>query len=633
MIKACLLLVLVLMSLPTWASHQASPVLIDDGLQLNLKGHLSIYRDATGQASVEDVAKPEQDLFSPIKNSLSEGFTSDAIWVSFTLAKKDSGSSVTRWLELTQPLLFNSKLYQKTATGDYIEVRGLLNQRIKQQTSEYKKSIFEIEVLDDHPQSYYLRIHSPSSISSELILWEPGEFVASNTAHRFLWGGVYGAYLLTVIFYFAFGFWTRQRIHLLYAVYVAILFLASFFSGAWPQQFFPNLSTDLFFRMLGTWICLSPLFAIVFFFSYLNLQGNWRLYSHAVIGLVVMGACIALSLVLTDRYRVAAPLMQVCAITVITLAALATIVQSINNDRKATLLLLAFSFFYFGVVIRVLKNFGLVQSNFLTENGYQVGTFIHIMIMSGTVFSMYTAMRTAKRQAEIRLQAEISLRKDQNEFISMISHEFRTPLSIIAASTENLLRGSDVAHETRNRIEKIGRANIRMSAMMEDYLTHERMLDDVASMKLEPQELNQTVEDVLLNFEDLDHSPKFTPCPTPLFIKGDKVMVKIIVQNLLGNALRYTPESSPVVSCRIDGAWAAISVFNEGSGIADKDLPHIFKKYYRGSNAAGTSGTGLGLYLVQSILDRHHGEVSARNVTTGGCEFIVRFPLQTAPSQ
>jgi signal transduction histidine kinase len=68
-------------------------------------------------------------------------------------------------------------------------------------------------------------------------------------------------------------------------------------------------------------------------------------------------------------------------------------------------------------------------------------------------------------------------------------------------------------------------------------------------------------------------------------------------------------------------------VFNEGDGIPTNDLPYVFKKFFRGSNSSGTTGSGLGLYLVESIVKKHHGQVFARNIESGGCEFIIKIPL------
>lgn len=600
---------------------------VDDTTQIDLSGHLSVYRDTTGHASIEKIAESSADLFKPIKGSLSEGFTSDVVWVTFTLIKKEELQPITRWLELKEPLLFNSVLYEKKDQGKYVKVPGLLNQRIKENRKEYKKSIFEIELIDNQPKTFYLRINSQSSISSRLILWDPGQFVAINTAYRFFWGSAYGAYLIVIVLYFGFWLWSRDSTHLKYSAYILILLLASFYTDAWPQQFFPDLSSVWFFRILGILICLTLPAAMIFSFSFLKFQDKWQFYSRIIILFTFVFSSIAICLVLTDNFRIAMPLIQTCAVTAIALTWIAAFKNSKNNSRMAKLFLISFGFFYVGILLRVLRNFGIIPSNDFSENSYQIGIFIHMLIMSGAIYSIYTDMREVARESAIKLNTEIKLRKEQNEFITLLSHEFRTPLSIISSSAENILRSSNLNQEIRYRVEKIFKANHRMSEMMKSHLVNERLLDDLLLLNTEILDLNKTVADSLQDYQDLVHPVKFEPWPTSIFVLAETGMIDMIICNLLGNAVRYSPDGSVTVSCHVHGAWGEISVLDDGDGIPEKDLPHVFKKHYRGSNASGTSGTGLGLYLIQSIIEKLNGQVFARNHPTGGCEFIVRLPL------
>lgn len=612
---------------PALASHQANELQVDDAPKINLKGHLTVYRDPTGHRTIEDIADPTKDLFNPIQGSLSEGFTTDTVWVGFTLASALPESTMVKWLEVSQPLLFNATLYRKNADGRYVEVEGILNQAITPNQHKYRKSIFEIRLDNRLEQTFYLRMQSPSSISTELIIWEPGRFVAYSTAHRFFWGSAYGAYVLVIIFYTAFSIWTRERIHLLYASYIMVLCMASFYSGAWPLQFFPDGDVDWFFRMLGFWISLSPPLAMVFSFAYLNLQGKWLVYSRAITGVATISSICSVVLILSGRYVFAMPFLQVVAMTVISLSCAIAMIHSAKGNSNARMFLFAFSFFYLGASIRLLKNIGLLEPSFLTENGYQIGTFIHMLVMSGAIFSLYTRMRKDKLRAEYRLQDEINLRNQQADFMAMVSHEFRTPLTIISASAENLLNAPNMNANDKARVDKIIRANHRMAGLMQDYLNHERLLTQATSLSFKPIELGSTLQRAIQNFSETAQEPELILSIEPLMVMADKEMIEMVVYNLLSNAIRYAPGYQPVVHCRKHAHWAEFSVFNEGEGIPEQDLPHIFKKFFRGKNSSGTAGSGLGLYLIRSIIEKHNGHVFARNLSKGGCEFVVRLPL------
>ena len=629
-LKTCLLLVWVMCCASAWASHQSNTLQIDlQEAKINLKGHLAVYRDRIGTRTIEEVADPQKDLFKPIQSGLSEGFTSDAVWVGFTLSNESKGTPAIRWLELTQPLLFNAQLFKKTDDGLYAEIPGLLNKALPRGQHNYQRSIFEIRLDDDRPQSFYLRLVSPSSISTEFILWAPGEFVAYSTVHRFLSGSIYGAYMIMIIFYMAFAFWTRQRIHLLYAVYITTLGMASFYSGAWPMQFFPQLEQGDFFKMLGFWICMNPPLVMLFSFSYLNLRGGWLRFSQLVIGVAAVTAGFSIWLVMTDRYVLAMPMLQTMAMSVISLACLTALIHSAKGNKNARILLFSFGFFYVGATLRLLKNIGVLEPSFWTENGYQIGTFIHMLIMSGTVFSLYSKMRREKQQAEYRLQAEIHLRQEQSDFMAMVSHEFRTPMAIIDATTTNLLNDATLPAESQKRVEKIVRANTRLTGLMQDYLNHERLMSEATSLEPEVIDLNTTVQEAVSQFSESIPRPQYVAPAAPILVMADKKMVEMIVYNLLSNALRYAPGCQPVVHCETLGFWGQFRVFNEGEGIPEADLPYIFQKFFRGKNASGTTGSGLGLYLIRTIVEKLNGQVFATNLSTGGCEFIVRLPLRT----
>jgi signal transduction histidine kinase len=289
--------------------------------------------------------------------------------------------------------------------------------------------------------------------------------------------------------------------------------------------------------------------------------------------------------------------------------------------------LFAFSFFYVGACLRVLKNLGIVESNFTTEYSYQFGTLIHMLVMTAAVFWGYVKTQREKSIAELKLQSERELRKDQNNFIAMISHELRNPLSIISASTENLMTEKALSPEIRNRISKISRANQRLSQLVMEYLHNEEILDAAATLHFESSDLNLIVKDALQYFNDLVPAPIFHPNPGIAKAMIDVRMIKMVIFNLVTNAVRYSPNCAPVVTCQTLESWFEIVVFNEGSGIPEEDIPHIFKKFYRGANATGTSGSGLGLYLIEAIVSKHHGNMTARNIASRGCEFIVRLPL------
>jgi signal transduction histidine kinase len=284
--------------------------------------------------------------------------------------------------------------------------------------------------------------------------------------------------------------------------------MSSFYAGAWPLQFEPNLSSESFFitRYLGR---LAPTFALFFSFSYLHQDKKWPLYASITTLFSALFSLASICLVLTQHFSVAMPLIQLVGIIGFTLAYMTAGIYSFKPNKNARLFLFAFSFFYLGSCLRVLKNLGFIEPNFATDNGYQLGTLIHMLVMTGAIFWTYINMRKEISIAEYRLESEINLRKDQSNFITMVSHEFRTPLSIISATAENLLSAALLTPEIRKKIEKISSANSRISRKVLNYLQQEEVLDNFSSFETEEVDLNSVIADALLNFSGSDSAPIF----------------------------------------------------------------------------------------------------------------------------
>ena len=610
-----------------WAAPSSSYLVLGDKLQQPTHGFLKLFRDPSQRLTLPEILADQAQQFQPVQDNLSLGFTSDAVWLSLSVVKATADSPNRWWLEVGQPLFLDVRLFERTETGAVIEIQGRSEVAIRQHMLDDRKPVFEIELLDTRPRSYYLRIVSQTAISSDFTLWQPNEFVKANALYRFMWGTVYGAYSLVLVFYILFWLWTRERIHLLYIAYVATNCLASLFSGGWPRQFFPSMSDSSFVLMLGLWISLSLPIGASFSLYFLHLDKIWKTFTRGTIVCVVIIFVACITLLFSGYYTRAMIATQSTGFALALMLMAFAIYRSYQGDSSARFFLFAFSFFYLGVMLRFAKNFGLIEHSPLTDNSYQVGAFIHMLVMSIGIFSEYNKIRREKQVTEQKLDTELRLREQQTEFMSMISHEFRTPLTIISASSTNLLNDSSLSEKAIERVKKILRANQRITTMMEDYLTHERLLADSTRLALKSIDVVTLVNRVALEFKDTDGPLLRTPPIQHMVIEGDADLLHIAICNLVTNAKRYSPANSGILlTAYAHENTVDIVVQDQGPGIAEEDLPHIFKKFYRGKEASGKAGSGLGLHLVQSIVQRHAGEIVVRPMEAGGTEFIIRLP-------
>ncbi len=225
-----------------------------------------------------------------------------------------------------------------------------------------------------------------------------------------------------------------------------------------------------------------------------------------------------------------------------------------------------------------------------------------------------------------------SSREQQRQFIADAGHELRTPLTSMRTNTELL-----VADDKSGMLPEGARSEIlddisaqlgEFSALVGDLVALTR--DDHLQRKLEPLDLAEVVESALararrrgpgITFDvDLDH----TRC------MGDAQNLERAITNLLDNAVKFSPPEGTITVTLVNGL---ITIVDEGPGIAEDDLEHIFDRFYRSDRARNTPGTGLGLSIVAHTADAHGGTVRAGNQPESGAKFTLRIPSVTPEAE
>src|SRR5471032_3084403 len=225
---------------------------------------------------------------------------------------------------------------------------------------------------------------------------------------------------------------------------------------------------------------------------------------------------------------------------------------------------------------------------------------------------------------------EAEREKEQKRFASMLSHEFRTPLSTIDGAVQRLeMTGAEHDEGTRKRYRKIQTAVDRMLAMLDEYLSPERM----ASIGRERQP-NEICPATLLETV-AEQARSRRPCVTvrteslPQWMRCDPAGVRLCLEILLDNAIKYTTINTPIelIGKMASEGGVEFLVRDHGAGLPAAELARVFDKSFRGSNAAGIAGSGLGLYMARAVVDVHGGMLTATNVSESGTEFRIWLPI------
>ena len=232
------------------------------------------------------------------------------------------------------------------------------------------------------------------------------------------------------------------------------------------------------------------------------------------------------------------------------------------------------------------------------------------------------------------LDKEKQLNEIKSRFVSMASHEFRTPLSAVLSSAALLSKYTreDDQDKRDKHIGRIKDSVKHLNDILEDFLSLGRL--DEGRVAADPGEFNlkdmiaETLTDVKAV---LKPGQKFqSKYEGEEKVNADKRLLKNILFNLLSNSSKFSPEDSVIeIAAKVNHADSSVTVKDRGIGISEKDQEHLFNMFYRASNVTNIQGTGLGLHIVKRYLDLMNGSVNLQSKLGKGTSVTITFPNNT----
>ena len=213
----------------------------------------------------------------------------------------------------------------------------------------------------------------------------------------------------------------------------------------------------------------------------------------------------------------------------------------------------------------------------------------------------------------------------QRDFVSMASHELRTLLAQIDGHAQRMISMQErlTAAEMAERAHRIRGAVRGMTQLVNDLVGSAQLVDGRGDVHYRPTEVDLAV--ILSEVCDLQR--ELTPhalirevtSPQPFIVQGDATLLRQIFGNILSNAVRYSPQAAQVdVSIARENDVIAAFIQDRGIGVPEHERHLVFERCYRGSNTAGVPGSGVGLYVVKTLVDLHEGSVVVRGRDGGG---------------
>lgn len=290
------------------------------------------------------------------------------------------------------------------------------------------------------------------------------------------------------------------------------------------------------------------------------------------------------------------------------------------------------------VVLGMLALIALLIITLFTESASPITTFGMILMAIYTIY-VYRLLHEVNRGR----QANESLRKkygdllqfdrEKSDFITVTSHQLRTPLTEVRWALDAALKDPSLPENPRFILQKCKQSIQRLAGIVDDmFRTRAFELTD-SNLKKEAVDASSLIREILEGLELLSHQKEtdilFEPPETEIILDADRAKIRIALENVIDNAIRYSPKGRVRISMRTEGKNAVIRVEDSGIGIAPEEQNMIFTKFFRAKNALllQPDGSGIGLYAAKTITERHGGSVSFISEPGKGTIFLINIPL------
>jgi PAS domain S-box-containing protein len=243
-----------------------------------------------------------------------------------------------------------------------------------------------------------------------------------------------------------------------------------------------------------------------------------------------------------------------------------------------------------------------------------------------------TALEQSRDELTKSLDKEKELNEMKSRFISMASHEFRTPLSTIQSSASLISKYTDEDQQPirEKHIERIKKSVVGLTEILNDFLSLGKL--EEGKVQANPSEINckEIIEEVVAEMQVLCSANQkiIYVHEGAMIINLDKQMLRNILINLLSNAIKFSNNDQPIhIQSQIDSNSLKITVQDKGIGISEEDLAHLFERFYRGKNATNIQGTGLGLNITAHYISLMGGHIDVKSKLNSGTTITIEIPV------
>lgn len=630
---------------------------------------VDVLEDPTGQLEISAIRGRDAD-FRPWRGGGTElnfGYTASAWWIRLPL-KREAAAPKDWLLELHYARLDSVEFYAPGAPP----VRTGSDLPLSSRPVPDSFFVFPLQIGTD-VEHVYLRVTSSYALTVPLTLWQPQAFFQARMRYDRVQFAYFGALAVLTLFGLVIFTARGDRRFGAYAGYAITNGLGIFAGNGfgrlllWPEAAgFDEVAQSLFFNLGAV---MATMFA-----RWLLLPTTDRSWLSSCLQISQWG--FGLTAALCMLHLAGLPVLRMANLLLMGNAMVMALLitwgglRALGQQRPGVRFFLAgWMILAVGVVIAALRALGWIPSTSLTSYAVQISTGIEMLFLAlalGDVLrldhqahnetlvrslttqkallalsqssedKLKLAVKERTAELETSLHNEKALREQYGRFGAMISHEFRTPLSII--QTQASLMRKEREHgmdNTRERLDAIQSASGRLRHLFEEWLQKDRLKQSLPSLQPQGLELHSWLQSLVKAQAHLltQHRLDWQLHPQALKVLADPEHLAIAVTNLIDNATKYAPADTTITVktiCTSADATVGIAICDQGPGIAPQDQTRVFSEYWRRSPESQVRGTGLGLPIVQRIVQAHGGSVTLTSTPGQGATFCIWLP-QASP--
>lgn len=646
------------------AAEQGTLALPADVLEMAAKGHLEALYDPTG-ALTFDAVRAEGSRFAPLPGNFNASYVpKGAWWVRLRLAP-EPGANGEWWLVITAPYTDHIAVYAPDQAADgtiarhqHKETGAMVPARARDLFTF--TNVVRLHLPATETSEVYLRLSGNRALNAQLTLWRLPELARHLTLSVLVFSLGVGAAIITSIGTLVMAMWLRSAQFAWYSAYVGSVSLVFLGNGGFGQVLLHAWDPGDVVTLQNMVGCFATMAGAFMARALFRTRERARIID-VLIQVLGYSAAVCIPISTLGYYKVVAPYLMLGILGLALVSPWLALQQVRHREPAGVWYFFGFTCYCAATIWFSLVVLGFAPLTDFLSWGYQTAGFLHMAaIFAGLASAMRAGSRVRRRlesqllaiarsnerqlemavaertaslneEVEARRRAEDALQralKEQRNFLVMVSHEFRTPLSTMRLAVTVLERGLGTGMSAlRRESDKVGRAVTRLSNLIDTFLADEWLEHSAMLLRHRPVEMGALVAEVVR--EHASHAPGrvfLGPCAETV-IEGDAVLLRTVLDNLVGNALKHT-DGPVIASIAAVDAGVLIEVADRGRGVPEAEREEIFERYYRSPSTVTRPGTGIGLYLARLIVEQHAGWIKVSDGSEGGSVFKVWLPCR-----